>query len=248
MESVRKHLQLQMARQPDDYTCGPTCLHAVYSYFNDTISLKKVISEVDYLEDGGTLAVQLGCHALKRGYRARIYTYNMQVFDPSWFENGRLRNKSQLASKLKEQAKVKKEKKLKFATDSYIRFLESGGDILFEDLNGKLIRKYLDKSVPILTGLSSTYLYRSRREYGDAVDYNYDDVRGTPQGHFVVLHGYDRHEKKVLVSDPYSPTPMSKDQKYSISLDRIINSILLGILTYDANLLVIDPVEKIDHE
>ena len=33
-----------------------------------------------------TLAVLLGCHALRRGYEATIYTFNLQVFDPTWFE------------------------------------------------------------------------------------------------------------------------------------------------------------------
>ena len=32
--------------QPTDSTCGPTCLHAVYQYWNDTISLEQVIGEV----------------------------------------------------------------------------------------------------------------------------------------------------------------------------------------------------------
>ena len=53
--------------QPTITTCGPTCLHSIYRYFNDSISLKQVISEVSMLEEGGTLAVFLANHALKRG-------------------------------------------------------------------------------------------------------------------------------------------------------------------------------------
>ena len=33
-----------------------------------------------------------------------------------------------------------------------------------EDLSGRLIRKYLKRDQPILTGLSSTFLYRTARE------------------------------------------------------------------------------------
>jgi hypothetical protein len=54
--------------QPSDTTCGPTCLHAMYRYCADTISLEEVISGVKYLKDGGTLAAMLACHALGRGY------------------------------------------------------------------------------------------------------------------------------------------------------------------------------------
>jgi ABC-type bacteriocin/lantibiotic exporter with double-glycine peptidase domain len=83
-----KKLHLGIKSQPDDTTCGPTCLHAVYTYFGDKISLDKVIGQVKQLKGGGTLAVLLGCHALRRGYRAKLYTFNLQVFDPTWFASG----------------------------------------------------------------------------------------------------------------------------------------------------------------
>jgi hypothetical protein len=37
-----------------------------------------------------------------------------------------------------------------------------------------------------------------------------------------------------------NPNPL-QSQYYSVSFDRLINSIMLGIVTYDANLLVIEP-------
>ena len=67
-------------------TCGPTCLQAVYRYFGDDLPLEQVVAETPSLAEGGTLAVLLGCHALRRGYQATIYTFNLDVFDPSWFE------------------------------------------------------------------------------------------------------------------------------------------------------------------
>ena len=38
--------------------------------------------------------------------------------------------------------------------------------------------------------------------------------------------------------------PMADGQKYEVSIDRVICSILLGIVTYDANLLIIEPGRK----
>ncbi len=81
-------LHVDILPQPDDTTCGPTCLHAAYRYYGDIISLTQVIREVRKLKGGGTLAVFLACHALKRGYQAKIYTYNLHVFDPTWFIEG----------------------------------------------------------------------------------------------------------------------------------------------------------------
>ena len=98
--------------QPDDTTCGPTCLHAVYGYYGDEAELDQVIQETVRLEHGGTLALLLGCHALRRGYQATIYTYHLQVFDPTWFVPGadrstsvsllkrRRRNRSEFARRL----------------------------------------------------------------------------------------------------------------------------------------------------
>ncbi len=52
---------------------------AVYRFFKDPIALDQVIREVHVLEGGGTLGVLLGCHALERGYRATLYTYNLRI-------------------------------------------------------------------------------------------------------------------------------------------------------------------------
>ncbi len=46
------------------------------------------------------------------------------------------------------------------------------------------------------------------------------------------------------LSDPMEPNPLGKGQIYSVSFTRLINSIMLGIVTYDANLLVIEPRKK----
>jgi hypothetical protein len=190
------------------------------------------------LDEGGTLGVLLGCHALRHGFRATIFTYNLQVFDPTWFRPpfGRL------SAKLREQMAAKDVPKLHTATRAYLEFLEGGGEILMEDLTANLIRKYVKREVPVLTGLSATYLYQDPREIGRiSVP---DDVRGSPAGHFVVLCGYDALTRGVLIADPLMPNPMARGHHYVIGLDRVICAILLGILTYDANLLIIEPPRK----
>lgn len=236
---METQLPFSILTQPTETTCGPTCLHAVYNYYNDPISLNQVISEVTAFDEGGTLAVFLGCHSLRRGYRATIYTYNLQVFDPTWFIDGYFCG--DLAEKLLAQANVKSETKLRLATSGYVEFLSLGGKIKFQDLNSSLIRKYLKKKIPILTGLSATYLHRSARE--NAHTNTEDSIGGSPAGHFVVLYGYNRTEKLVSIAEPLHPNPLGVGQYYNVKIDRVICSILLGILTYDANLLIIEKSE-----
>lgn len=232
---MNERLNFRIESQPTDTTCGPACLHAVYNYFGDTISLEQVMQEVPYLTKGGTLDVFLACHALNRGYSATIYTYNLTIFDPTWFAG----DSSSIAGKLEDQMKVKDIPKIHEASQGYLEFLESGGELRFQDLTPSLIRKYVKRSVPILTGLSSTYLYRSPREYG--YEGEWDDIRGEPTGHFVVLYGYSRDERTVMIADPFLQNPYAEGHHYMINIDRVLCSILLGVLTYDANLLIISP-------
>ena len=226
--------ELLIEPQPDTTTCGPTCLHALYRHFGLDMELEQIIDEIQRLDHGGTLDVFLANHALARGFSAIVYTYNLKVFDPTWFAG----NKVNLAAKLREQARAKRRARLQIATDGYLNFLAAGGEIRYADLNRALLRRLLRKGNPVLTGLSATYLYRSAREWGpDDVD---DDIRGDPVGHFVLLSGYDPATREVLVADPMHDNPQGS-QNYRVHIDRVIGAVLLGALTYDANLLVLTP-------
>lgn len=231
---MRKRIRLDIAPQPDDVSCGATCLHAVYRFYGERLDLHSLVHDVEQLEEGGTLGVFLGSHALRRGYRVSLYSYNLQVFDPTWHRLGR----DALIAKLEQQMTAKHQRKLKVASKAYIDFMRLGGDIRFTELSPKLIRRYVRGSLPLIVGLSSTYLYDSPREYGPRGDY--DDVRGLPGGHFVVTCGYDMTSRDVVVADPYPRNPTG-NHYYDVGINRLICSILLGVLTYDANILVVTP-------
>ncbi len=232
---------LDILPQPDGASCGPTCLQAVYRYFGDDITLQQVIAEVTTLEEDGTLAVYLACHALLRGYQATIITYNLQIFDPTWATA----TNRQIAEKLKLQLAHKKHiPGLEVATNAYLDFLRLGGRLQFKVLTTGLIRSYLKRSIPLLSGLSATFLYSTAREYVDSTKLVYDDVRGVPTGHFVVLADYDKQERKVLVADPLMPNPVSAGQHYLVNISRLMCAIMLGTLTYDGDLLIVEPRRK----
>ena len=223
-----------MLPQPDETTCGPTCLHALYRYWGEKVELAEVIARTHRLRYGGTFAIFLACDALRHGYQATIYTYNLTVFDPTWFVPG-----VDIAERLERQREHKEDARLRHVTEGYLEFLRLGGRLRLRDLSRPLIRGLLRRNLPIITGLSSTYLYRAAREYGP--DDTPDDIRGLPAGHFVVLAGYDREKRSVLVADPYWRHPYSPSHEYSVSIDRLIGAVLLGIVTHDANLLLVYP-------
>lgn len=236
LPASRRPLALSISHQPDPTTCGPTCLQAVYAFYGDKVALPRLVAEVPSLYGGGTIAAGLAVHALRRGYRAEIVTANMQLFDPTWFSDP----KPDLARRLAQQAEVKDDPKLQAATELYGQYLALGGTVRFERITSHFIREVLDSGRPILTGLSATYLYASPRE----VDDRYDDVEGEPVGHFVVLAGEDPAASTVRVLDPLEDTPTYPGHAYDVPIEHLLGAIFLGILTYDANLLIITPNES----
>ncbi len=232
--------RLKILSQPTDWACGPTCLQAVYRYYDHDIKIETIMEDIAGLKRGGTLAVTLGTHALKRGFNAKIYTFNLNVFDPTWFKPTQLAS-ADLQAKLKTQSELKTSQKLRFACMHYMEFLSLGGKLAMEHLCHQLITKYLKQGIPILTGLSSTYLYMAPREYviEDTTTQVADDVKGYPEGHFVLIYGYDHATQLVTIMDPYAKNPYSQDLKYTITLDHLQTSIMLGVLTYDANMMII---------
>lgn len=229
----RIHLPVAMLPQPDETTCGPTCLHAVYRYWGRLEPLPQVIARTGKLQRGGTVAVFLACDALRQGFQATIYTFNLKLFDPTWFAGG-----VDIAERLlRQRAEKPHDARVQEVTGGYVDFLRLGGRLRLADLSRYLLRGFLRRRLPIITGLSSTYLYRAMREYGPQDQP--DDVRGTPGGHFVVLAGYDRPARTVLVADPYGPA-----RDYWLNIDRAVGAVLLGIVTHDANLLIIHPAGK----
>lgn len=233
---ARRLLAVPRFAQPDDVTCGPTCLLQVFRYFGDLTPFDEILEVVRRNEDGGTLAVHLGAAALMHGYAARIASWNLRIFDPTWrgLETGALR------AKLRARASWTREPKLREALTAYDEFLCAGGEVRFGlDLSPALLMRSIDRGHPVLTGLSATHLYQQVRERPrDNAD---DDVHGEPVGHFVVVAGYEREGRRFVVRDPHHSVPFSRTGRYSMPAERLINAILLGDSTYDAVLLELWP-------
>ena len=138
--------------QPCDTSCGPTSLHAVYSFFQLETELREIIDSVHCLDEGGTLGVMLGLDALRRGFKATIYSYNLRLFDPCWSE---LTNQ-EIVDKLEAQLKYKSGKKFTEETRAFQQFLQNGGELCFDDLTPELLRHWKQSRLIDLTHCSCT--------------------------------------------------------------------------------------------
>jgi hypothetical protein len=147
-----------------------------------------------------------------------------------------------LADKLTAQTYYKYNPYIIKSTEAYLKYLSLGGQVCVHPLDVKFLKQYFTRNIPILTGLSATNLYWSPREYftpdGKSI---YDDIRGTPCGHFVILCGYDAKKRGIIVADPHAENPLFHNNYYKVRTNRLINSIMLGVLTHDGNLLIIEP-------
>ena len=226
------NIELDMLRQPSDSSCGPTCLHAIYRFYGDDHDIDDLIEEIHQFEEGGTISVHLAIDALKRGFDTRLYTYNLRVFDPTWWNLPR----DEFIGKLRERVRHLNRPKDIEAHQAYIEFLKLGGELRLADLSPHLLERLITRRQPILVGLSATYLYQDIRETPQGVD---DDVGGWPVGHFVVMTGYHSDTEEVVLTDPFGRNPFNPHGVYQIDVHRFINAVLLGIMTYDANLLLI---------
>jgi hypothetical protein len=240
---MKTEIKLDIQAQPDDESCGATCLHALYRHWGlDDVPLKDVVAGIEMLESGGTIAELLACDALRRGFDATVYTFHLQMFDPTWFAvDGAVHDPADMSERLQQQLSVKPDNlRLRVATRACREFLSLGGTLRMQDLTIDLIIRHLSRGIPIITGLSSTFLYREKRALPVPVSIT-DDVCGEPQGHFVMIVGYDSAKRELLIADPLDPNPPFHTAKFRLSMDRLMNAILLGILTHDANLLVVQP-------
>jgi hypothetical protein len=228
-------LPVKIERQPDYTTCGPTSLHAVYSYFGDPITLEQVIEETHKLEGGGTISVHLAVHALRRGYTAETWICNVGLWDPTWFQK-----ETDLKAKLGARAQAKnllKDARNKDGMAAIEEYLDRGGKVRWGDLSPETIRAPLAAGLPILTGTNGTYLYQCAREGASGPD----DVGGDPFGHFIVVCGYNAKDKMVSVADPLMDNPAHGTKYYRASVHRLIGAIFLGAATNDSNFLVLRP-------
>jgi hypothetical protein len=235
-------LNVERLLQPDEVTCGPTCLRKVYSFYGLSDTQEQIVEALERNEDGGTLAVYLGIVALQRGLRARIYSYDLRIFDPTWYAL----DAESLKTKILARFPYLKDEKRQRAASSYVSFLEMGGELAFDELRHTLLRQIIDRGHPVLAGLSATHLYRYARERWDPEQRKHvdDDVAGEPTGHFVVISGYDTWGRRMTVVDPFEHAPVNQAGLIQVDSDRLINAIMLGDVTYDAVLLEVWPNDQ----
>jgi hypothetical protein len=227
-------LRLEVPRQiqPDEVTCGPSCLSSVLRFHGIDADLSAVMPLVTRNQDGGTLAPWLGQAALGFGIGVRARPLAVQVFDPTW----RGLDAASLRDRLALRTAALREGRLRRVHQAWLDYLDAGGQVnLGGELRSGEIIAALDRGNPLIAGLSVTWLYQVARER--PADNVPDDIAGMPVGHFVVITGYAGGGDTFFVSDPWPHPPFEGEPHYPVSRRQLTQAILLGDATHDAVIL-----------
>jgi Peptidase_C39 like family len=222
--------------QPDDVSCGPTCLSSVLRFHgHPEADLHEVIARTPTNPGGGTLAPHLGLAGLRFGMAVRLWPFAVQVFDPTW----RDLDANALLARLEARLAGLPEGRLRRVHAAWRDFLAAGGEVRLGEVGRAEMVAALDAGNPLIVGLSVTWLYQEARER--PADNQPDDVAGAPVGHFVVVTGYDAGGEDLLVADPWPHPPFGDGGRYRVSERRLMHAILLGDATHDAVVVEVHP-------
>jgi peptidase C39-like protein len=221
-------LPIRSEIQPDDTSCGISCLKMLLAFHGISLSFDEMREIIPPLPDIGLYDSHVGKAALDLGFSVTIYSYNYTIFHPLWNHLTRKDLIRHLSTKNKSSMTPLQE----FATKSYIEFMEAGGEVLFYPLSKELLLAFFEKGLPVMVALDMCFLYDSMVYYE-----NTTEPRAT---HFVVLHGYNPENNTFRISDPWHSIPLPNNMgQFSLDADRVINAIFLGQNRNDAAVVVI---------
>lgn len=193
--------------------CGPYALKQIFAYYGDDIDIKEIIKKTKARIDYGLWLSSIISLAKERNYKINFHTNSLKALDFSW---ERLSSKK-IVQKLKRRLKSKKKQVVNYK--GFIEYFSKGGKVDFRPITKELVKKYLDKKIPVLISVNSTYFYKRKRKYKD----KFDDIKGSEVGHFLVIAGYDKN--RFYVVDPNFTAP--KNGKYWVKQDYLIVSTLI---------------------
>ena len=211
-------LKVPIIKQKSGVGCGAAAMSMVYKYFGKDISEKEIEKEIGGFNKSGSFVTDHALMAKKFGFTVVCYAYELEYFEPS---DAKLSRKDFIK---KTKTLIKKEKKRLIAKElkSILRILESNINFKMEMPSLEVIKRNLDKKLPVIIPVNSVILFE--RKFGGKKDLD--------MGHYLVLTGYQK--EKFYYNDPY------RGKSYSISSDKLFFALSNNALYCSAYLLVIN--------
>ncbi|MBT3984899.1 hypothetical protein HOD38_03165 [archaeon] len=221
-------------------SCGHSSLLQVLAYYGTKLELKEVVNEISSCEVDdlklGASECELGLFAMKRDFKSTVISLDVRRFDATWFDLSKeeLKKKLELRSKFLHNLSPEDFKEgqgtqyLDNVTKYYSEYFEKDGKVKFLPISKELIKKYIDKKIPVIALVSSQLYFKKARKYNG----KFDDIKGKPTGHWIVVSGYT--DKNFIITDPADD--LEKDGNVEMEQNYLISS----INTYGPVILIIE--------
>ncbi len=232
---------IPLKTQTTSSNCVQTSTSQFLSFYGLNLSPEEIEKEVPVRADKenkpiGTLFPDIGAWLIKsHKLKTKMYVFDIQIIDRTW----KSLSQKELLTEMK-NAEIKGistavTPRASVLIDSYVTYLESGGEIDIAKCTNDLLKNLLDKG-PIMAIISFNYMYDYPRSKYDSVnkDYGPDTIDGKVIEHAIVLTGYNNDT--YFYNDPDS----EKGGKHEVKEDILIGAICTAQINSDNYLLVIE--------
>lgn len=167
-------IQVHIIKQKNKMGCGAAAMSMVYKYFGKDIAEKEIIKETGGLTKWGSFTTDHALMARKLGFKVICHSYNLEYFEPSYTKLSRADFIRKTKSLIGKEKRAYNKRELK----SILKVLKSDIDFKMVIPSLNIMRKFLDKKLPVCVAVNSAVLFEKKR-----------DLR---LGHFIVLTGYEK--------------------------------------------------------
>ncbi len=206
-------IKVPIIKQKCKMGCGVAAMSMVYKYFGKDISEKEIIKETGGLTKWGSFTTDHALMTTKLGFKVICHSYNLEYFEPNYTKLSRKNLIEKTKSLIRKENRPYNKRELK----SVLKVLENGIDFKMVIPSLGVIRKFLDKKLPVVIAVNSAVLFEKKK-----------DLR---IGHFIVLTGYEKD--KFYYNDPDS------GKKKTISSNKLIFALSNNVFDSSAYLLVV---------
>lgn len=206
-------LKVPLIKQKHKDACGPAAMRMLYKYFGKDVAEERIIKEIKGLTKWGSFVSDLAFMSKKLGFKVICHSYALIYFDPSFAKISR----KEFIKRIKSLIRKEKRKYNKRELKSILRVLKSDIDFKMRMPSLDLVRRFLDKKLPVGLVVNSAAFYEKKRN----IEY----------GHFIIVTGYEKD--KFYYNDP------SDGKSHSISADKLIFSWSNNIFGSSGYLIVI---------
>ncbi len=193
--------------------CGVGAMAMVYKYFGKNVSQADIVKEIGDL-NRGSFTTDHALMALKLGFKVICHSYNLEYFEPGFAKISRANFIRKTTVLIRKEKRAYNRRELK----SILEVLKSKIEFKIAMPSLDVIRRFLDKKLPVAIAVNSTVLFEEK-------------FRNLTIGHFIILTGYEKD--KFYYNDP------RLEKKKVISADKLIFALSNNVFDSSAYMLVI---------